>query len=126
MSAGLFQRIDTVFVPVRVLADAVAWYQAVLGWDVAWSNSCVASFKAGETAFTLLQNGYPGMDTPPDGHVFRPLSDVAFNFFAENIDAARQSLLDKGVAVGPMLNHGTMREFNFTDPDGNKFSVVSW
>ena len=59
---------------------------------------------------------------------------------AERFDQYRQRLIDKGVAVGPVLNHDDsrsqvaaklhpgvyIRSFYFTDPDGILLEFACW
>lgn len=125
MSENLFSRVDTVFLPVRALDTASAWYRQVLGWEVVWSSDCIAILRAGETAFTLVQHAYPGMAEAPEGFVFRPREEIAFNLHAPDLDAAHAALAGKGAAVGPIMDRGGVREFLFNDPDGNCLSVVN-
>ncbi|RFA28575.1 hypothetical protein CAI21_11980 [Alkalilimnicola ehrlichii] len=121
-----FERIDTVFLPVRDLSKALVWYADTLGFDIAWQNECVGSLTAGETALSLLQYGYPGYPTPPDGFVFEPNRHVSFNLYVEDIEQVHRLLREKGVSVRPISDHGQVKDFLFEDLDGNLLSVVSW
>lgn len=115
MEDRLFTRIDTVFLPVRYLEASLAWYQDVLGWDVTWRHEGAAALSAGGTPLTLIQ-------TPQ----FEPRTEEPFNLYAPDLEAARAALEARSVAVTPITVHGVVRDFQFTDPDGNVIGVVWW
>lgn len=68
------------------------------------------------------------------------MNHLAFHVPAEKFDEYRQRLIDKGVAVGPVLNHDDspdqvseklypgvyVRSFYFTDPDGILLEFACW
>ena len=73
----MFRRIDTVFVRVRNLDEAVAWYTQHLGLEVRWRHPGVACLNLGETPLTLLETG----------EAFHPVEEAPFNFYAPDIEA---------------------------------------
>ncbi len=68
------------------------------------------------------------------------MNHIAFHVPAEKFDDYRQRLKDKGVRVGPVLNHDNspsqaapsvhpgvyVRSFYFTDPDGILLEFACW
>lgn len=68
------------------------------------------------------------------------MNHLAFHVPAERFDDYRQRLIDKGVTVGPVLNHDNspaqvapkmrpgvyVRSFYFTDPDGILLEFACW
>lgn len=125
MSTPLLTRIDTVFLPVRSLADATEWYGTHLGWPLVWQNEAIAIFQhEGGTPLTLLQHRYPGLPEVPAEERFEPGTQVCFNFHSADIEAAHRHFRERGVEVGDVMDHGDVQEFHFRDPDGNLLSVV--
>jgi len=125
MTTPLLTRIDTVFLPVRSLADAIEWYGAHLGWPLVWRNEEIAIFQhEGGTPLTLLQHRYPGVRDVPADEPFEPRTEVRFNFLCQDIEAAHRDFQARGVEAGELMDHGDAQEFHFRDPDGNLLSVV--
>ena len=108
----------------------------------AGNGDCVAFFwftaapdgEAGETVPTAL----PGV-----GDIITAvgsMNHLAFHVPPEKFDEYRQRLVDKGVEVGPVLNHDDsptqvaatlypvvyIRSFYFTDPDGILLEFACW
>ena len=108
----------------------------------AGNGDCVAFFwftdapdgERGETVPTAL----PGV-----GDIITAvgsMNHLAFHVPAEKFDEYRQRLIDKGVTVGPVLNHDDspsqvsqtlypgvyIRSFYFTDPDGIVLEFACW
>ncbi|MEY8750208.1 VOC family protein [Alkalicoccobacillus gibsonii] len=52
------------------------------------------------------------------------LGTPSLMFYASQIDELYQSLKDKGVTVGEIVNMGTGRVFNFADYEENYFAVM--
>lgn len=125
MSTPLLTRIDTVFLPVRRLAEAIAWYQTHLGWPVAWQNEAIAILQTeGGTPVTLLQHRFPGLPEVPADEAFEPADRIAFNFLAPDIETAHARFRENGVRVTEIEDHGDVQEFHFWDADGNRLAVV--
>ncbi|MBO2518606.1 MULTISPECIES: VOC family protein [Limnochorda] len=113
----MFRRIDTVFVRVRNLDEAVAWYTQHLGLEVRWRHPGVACLNLGETPLTLLEAG----------EAFHPVEEAPFNFYAPDIEAAYARLRAAGVPVDEQItDDGGVRWFGFRDPDGNRLEVCWW
>ena len=141
------------------MARTVEFYSGVLGMPLvksmdlpdgmgqhfffdAGNGDCVAFFwfaeapdgEAGETVPAAL----PGV-----GDIVTAvgtMNHLAFHVPAERFDDYRQRLIDKGVEVGPVLNHDDsasqvaqmlhpgvfIRSFYFTDPDGILLEFACW
>lgn len=108
----------------------------------AGNGDCVAFFW-----FTGAPDGQPGETTPRAlpgvGDIVTAvgsMNHIAFHVPAEKFDDYRQRLKDKGVRVGPVLNHDNspsqaapsvhpgvyVRSFYFTDPDGILLEFACW
>jgi catechol 2,3-dioxygenase-like lactoylglutathione lyase family enzyme len=123
----LFTRIDTVFLPVRDVSRAAAWYRDTLGLGLLWEQPGVACLKMGETPLTLLQHRFPGVLEPgPEDGEFRPLSDLSFNFYAPDIEASHAGLRERGVQVTEIVDSPGVRWFTAWDLDGNRFGACWW
>lgn len=126
MSLPLFARVDSVFLPVRNLQQAVNWYQRALGLELLWQVEGAACLRLDQTLLTLLQHAFPGHAEAPPEHVFRPIDQVSFNLFTAEIEAAHHHLQQSGAQVSELEDHGEVRDFTFTDPDGNRLGVCWW
>lgn len=52
----LFQKVDTVFLPVKNLEESINWYQKCLGLKNVWQDDHVTLLAAeGETPVTLVK-----------------------------------------------------------------------
>lgn len=113
----MFRRIDTVFVRVRNLDDAVTWYTEKLGLRLRWRQPGVACLNVSETPLTLLEASDD----------FVPAAEAPFNFYTDDIEAAHRFLKEAGVTVDDEILAGDgVRWFGFRDPDGNRLEVCWW
>jgi len=108
----------------------------------AGNGDCVAFFW-----FKGAPDGVPGVSAPAAipgiGEIVSAvgsLNHLAFHVPAEKFDEYRQRLKDKGVRVGPVLNHDEspaqvsatvhpgvyVRSFYFQDPDGITLEFACW
>jgi catechol 2,3-dioxygenase-like lactoylglutathione lyase family enzyme len=108
----------------------------------AGNGDCVAFFW-----FAEAPDGVPGVSSPKAipgiGEIVSAvgsLNHLAFHVPAEKFDEYRQRLKDKGVRVGPVLNHDEslaqvsatvhpgvyVRSFYFQDPDGITLEFACW
>lgn len=126
MTERPFNRIDTVFLPVRDLEAAAVWYARNLGLEELYREHGIVVLRAGETPLTLLRHRWPGLTDVSDDEVFEPVRQPTFNFFAPDIDAAHEKLRAVGARVTEIRDHGNLREFRFEDPDGNVVGVCWW
>ena len=141
------------------MAKTVDFYTGVLGMPLvksldlpggmgqhfffdAGNGDCVAFFW-----FAEAPDGVPGVSAPAAipgiGEIVSAvgsLNHLAFHVPAEKFDEYRQRLKDKGVRVGPVLNHDEspaqvsatlhpgvyVRSFYFQDPDGITLEFACW
>lgn len=108
----------------------------------AGNGDCVAFFW-----FKDAPDGVPGISSPPAipgiGDITSAVSSMnhlAFHVPAEKFDGYRKRLKEKGVRVGPVLNHDEsemqasatlhpgvyVRSFYFNDPDGITLEFACW
>jgi catechol 2,3-dioxygenase-like lactoylglutathione lyase family enzyme len=108
----------------------------------AGNGDCIAFFW-----FRDAPDGVPGVSAPAHipgiGDIVSAVSSmnhIAFHVPAEKFDEYRQRLKDKGVRVGPVLNHDEsetqvagklhpgvyVRSFYFHDPDGITLEFACW
>ncbi|EFV75677.1 hypothetical protein HMPREF1013_04172 [Bacillus sp. 2_A_57_CT2] len=114
MEAEMFTRIDTVFLQVIDFGKAIEWYSTVLGFPVRWRDDQggYAALEIGETPLTLVRS-----------EKVIPSSHMPFNFYVSDIVEAHQHLAGHKVKAGPIQDDGTVKWFEFEDPDGNKLGV---
>ena len=141
------------------MAKTVDFYQGILGMPLvksldlpggmgqhfffdAGNGDCVAFFW-----FRQAPDGVPGISAPATipgiGDIVSAvgsLNHLAFHVPAEKFDEYRKRLKDKGVRVGPVLNHDEspaqvsaslhpgvyVRSFYFQDPDGITLEFACW
>jgi len=102
---------------VRDLAQAIAFYQRVLGFDLAWSSGTppeIASVCRNNIEITLTQRA----DGKPAGasHIYLGVSDI--DAFHASIEQAGARIV---VPLGDRF-YG-MRDFRIADPSGNELSI---
>lgn len=110
-------RIDTIFVPAIDTSAAAEWYRRLFDMvEIFRSAQHIGLRFAGapstSTALTLI----PVERIDPNTH-------VAFNFYAPDPEALRESLIAAGSAVTPINTNGAMSWFDFTDFSGNRVNV---
>lgn len=116
-SEQLSPRIDTVFLPVSNLEDAVEWYTETLGFPARWRDdeSGYAALDVGETPLTLVRS---------DDH--RPSEDELFNFYTSDADATHAKLRERGVDVRAIEEETGVRFFRFRDVCDNTLAFCSY
>ncbi|WP_078543065.1 VOC family protein [Litchfieldia alkalitelluris] len=110
----LFKRIDTVFLTVHNLNEAIEWYTGVLKFSLRWERGNYAALNIGETPLTLRQ---------AETVDFEPLKEAFFNFYVSDIEFVYQHLLDNGVKVEEIQKEDDVNWFRFYDRDGNALEV---
>ena len=120
--AAITMRLELVPVPVKDVDTALAFYQGKLGWNVdhdiepggipGEGPRIVQLTPPGSACSILLSRELPGMDVPPG--VLRGLHLVV-----DDVRAARETLLARGVDAGAVDDMGGILYVPFTDPDGN-------
>lgn len=108
----LFQKVDTVFVPVENMDQTKAWYQEILELNVIWQNEYISVLSTGEgTPVTLLRKN--DEDSKP----------LLFNFLTPDIEKAHNHLKKHGAEVEPIIEEKELKTFDFFDPEGNRLNV---
>ncbi|MFA9556902.1 VOC family protein [Evansella sp. AB-rgal1] len=110
----LFNRIDTVFLQVTDMEISIKWYTEVLGFQLRWyhKESGYAAINIGETPLTLVHAN----EVTPGTH-------APFNFYTSDIKKAYETLVNLGVEVEDIEDHGDVMSFHFKDPDNNLLGV---
>lgn len=105
----MIKRIDTVFLEVDNLDEAVSWYCENLGLRLRWKNEFgYAAIEVSETVLTLVENTKRSEQ-----------SHMPFNFFTSDIEATYNQLVSKGVKVGKLNSDSRFAHFDFEDLSGN-------
>lgn len=113
MGHPIDNQIGTVFVPVRDIAAARAWYCKLLGLDqppILFGHLCVLPMRDG-SGLALDSKDFNGP------HQGKPL----FHLDTVDISAAHAYVQDLSRSVGPVTD-GVF--FTFADPDGNQLMVA--
>lgn len=120
-AAQLFDRVDSVFVPVRNLDRSANWYAQKLGLTLLsnWGQGADFEVGTGQTILTIVKD--PKM-------VPRVLLDDAtelpyFNFQSTSIERTHRLLSNRGLQVTDLEDCDPVRCFQFRDPDGNLLGV---
>ncbi|QDA58833.1 VOC family protein [Hymenobacter jejuensis] len=115
-------KLELVPVPVTDVDRAKQFYQEQAGFhldhDVLPSATVrvVQLTPIGSACSIVLTTGLSGMAMAPG--VLRGLHLVV-----EDIDQARQELVNRGVAVGEVSDMGGIKYASFSDPDGNTWTL---
>ncbi|WP_349409690.1 VOC family protein [Pseudalkalibacillus sp. SCS-8] len=116
------KRIDSVFVPVTDMERSEKWYKEVFPFEVVYrsSDGQYVGFRFAEkgelkTALTI----YKVEKLPERNH-------MAFNFYAEDVDAFHSYLTSNGYEASEIHAADGMRFFDFYDPDQNELGVVTF
>jgi predicted enzyme related to lactoylglutathione lyase len=110
--------LELVIVPVSDVDRAKAFYQQAgftLGVDTRMSDTMrVVQFTPPGSACTIVfGTGMPGISDMQPGSVH------GLHLVVNDIDEARQALLDRGVAVDEVIDISQVKYAGFRDPDGN-------
>jgi len=115
MTHPIKREIGAVFVPVRDIEAARAWYSELLGLaispEILFGHLCVIPMREGSG---LVLDGKEFV--APHDHT------PVFHLNSDDIDAAFAYMRDKGVALASEITNGLF--FNFRDPDGNLLMVA--
>jgi catechol 2,3-dioxygenase-like lactoylglutathione lyase family enzyme len=143
------------------MAETVAWYEDILGMKLVKTLELPGG--RGQHFFLDMGNGVDGIaffwfPDAPEGvkgealqgrggmSAVGSMNHLAFDVPAEQFDAYRQRLLDKGVEVTPIINHCNsldgghkpvydpatdngdvfVRSMYFRDPNGTMLEFASW
>lgn len=118
--------------PVRDLAEALAFYGGVLGFDVRGSGGGVGVVPPGQPD-VVIRLVPPGADEGPDAADRRALDDLTAKgllarvaFRTPDCDTVFHHLASAGADVmrEPAARGGGVRDCAFLDPSGNMLSFV--
>lgn len=114
----LFEKIDTVFIPVQNLEKARNWYVDVLGGKPGWKdeNGIYQAVSFGDTSVTLFTNEH-------ELNLQRKYS--LFSLYTTSIEKAHAHLTIHSKRVEAIQEAGATY-FIFEDPDGNCIEVCSY
>ncbi|MCG7343168.1 VOC family protein [Sporosarcina sp. ACRSL] len=112
----LFEKVDTVFIPVQRLEKALHFYVEVLGGIPGWKddNGMYQAISFGDTSITLCVNQHK-----------QQMSNSLFSLYTPSIEEAHVYLSSHGTDVGAIMEEGA-KYFIATDPDGNRIEVCSY
>jgi hypothetical protein len=123
-------RISLVTLGVADLARAVAFYESVLGWNVAASPPGIAVFELGGLVFAL----YPHEDLAHDMGLEWPIGSGGYEGFAlahnlpsaREVDALFEHLQRHGTTIVKPPRQAEWGGYSgdFADPDGHKWEVA--
>lgn len=116
--ATLFKRVDTVFCYVKNLEKAKEWYAKVLGFPIRFENDYICCLNVSETSLTLIQ--------AESQESFQPAKHAYFNFYVQNMEEAREHLLQHGVTVSEIFHEPDVDWLWFLDLDGNRLELCSF
>lgn len=116
--------IGSIFIPVTDIQKSTVWYENNLGVKKIdhWEEGAGFYFPSGSTQLALVKVDTP---QPTEFTVKGKKKNVYYNFVVEDIEAVHRQLKTNGVVTTGIEDFGGMKGFDFFDPDGNPFSVVS-
>ncbi|MDH5160561.1 VOC family protein [Heyndrickxia oleronia] len=122
-------KVGGIFIPVTDLERSKRWYELNLGvtkvdeWQENGLDHGVGYvFKDDSTGLALIKVEKP---QPTEFTIKGRSKNVYYNFVVEDIEPAYGLLKQNGVKTTEIHDYGVMKGFDFFDPDGNSFSVVS-
>ncbi|MEY8734571.1 VOC family protein [Peribacillus frigoritolerans] len=122
-SSPINSKINNVFIHVKDLKKSVEWYCNLLG--IPQKNDFVESPVynipvTSETGLTLDDHTFD------PNFIFKPSTNVLFNFYTKDIDEAYQFIKSNNIAIVKEIERiGDFAYFNFQDPDGNVLMICN-
>lgn len=118
--------LDHIVLPVRSVADSVAFYEGVLGLASTRFGEGLTALIVGDQRISLREagSGDLGAKTPTAG-------SAELCFIVRDLDAVSQSLAGAGIGVekGPVRRNGTLGpllSLYVRDPDGNLVELAEY
>jgi predicted enzyme related to lactoylglutathione lyase len=120
MDSPILNRIPNVFIHVKDMPKAVAWYSKILGLP-----SQPTSHEG--TIYDVPMEGGSGLILDANKHLKGDFDRPLMMFATPDIQAARQFLRQQGVeVVNDIQDAGSVLFFDFKDPDGNVLMVCQY
>ena len=116
--------VGSIFIPVTDIQKSTIWYETNLGLEKidSWEEGAGFYFPSGSTQLALVK---VDAKQPTEFIMQDKKKNAYYNFVVQDIEAAHKHLSENGVVTTVIEDFGGMRSFDFFDPDGNPFSVVS-
>ncbi len=115
MSSPLSTRVGQVFIPVRDMPAAVAWYARLFGFD-----ADTGRLGHGDTIFDIPTDAPPYLCLDANQPDFVASGPARCFFLTEDLDATVAHVGAIGATeVSPVEDIGSLRFATFRDPDGN-------
>ncbi|MCR6097560.1 VOC family protein [Salipaludibacillus agaradhaerens] len=112
------KRIDTVFLQVANLEDAISWYKDVFGFNSVFErherHERYTVLEVGETAITLMEKNSVNKDA---------LTHPILYFFADDIEKTHYKVKEHSLACSDITSEDGVTFFEFKDLDGNPLGV---
>ncbi|WP_042470240.1 VOC family protein [Bacillus ndiopicus] len=122
-------KVGGIFIPVTNLERSKKWYELNLGvtkveeWQENGEDHGVGYVFQGDTVgLALIKVEKP---QPTEFIINKKSKNVYYNFVVDQIEPVLDMLKQNGVETTDIHDYGLMKGFDFFDPDGNSFSVVS-
>lgn len=122
-------KVGSIFIPVTDLERSKKWYETNMGltkvdeWQEEGQDYGVGYIFNGNTVgLTLIKVEQP---QKTEFTTVGKSKNVYYNFIVDEILPAYELLQRNGVETTKIHDYGLMKGFDFVDPDGNSFSVVS-
>jgi predicted enzyme related to lactoylglutathione lyase len=122
-SSPINSKINNVFIHVKDLKKSVEWYCNLLG--IPQNNDFVESPVynipvTSETGLTLDDHTFD------PNFIFKPSTNVLFNFNTKDIDEAYQFIKSNNIPIVKEIERiGNFAYFNYQDPDGNVLMICN-
>lgn len=121
----LESKIVGIFLPVKDVEEATAWYMEKIGFRYLRTETF------GDVKQTILlvdeqANEMPWLHLVEQSTHFSPPPFMYVNIYVKHIEDKYKQLKDNGVEVSEFIEEEMHRCFNFKDLDGNEIGFVSW
>ncbi|WP_162463338.1 VOC family protein [Paenibacillus psychroresistens] len=117
----MFERIESIYVPVIDLQASINWYQQHLGLKLLSQEKTTAQFSVydGITKLTLIET----MNFKPIRYINEQHKAPYFNFHILNLKLTYEELESAGVKLSSISENEYLHSFEIIDPNGNWLGV---
>lgn len=118
MNTMLFEKVDTVFIPVQNIEKAMPFYVDVLGGTPGWTdnNGNYQTIAFGNTSVTLCSIEHK---------LEKKLDTSLFSLYTTSIEKAHAYIASHGIDVSEVMEEGAAY-FIMKDPDCNRIEICSY